>query len=286
MEELRLAVIKLQKNIKELAVADEAIKDVIRCNSKNLESLKNLTLDINERVKVMEDGSNENLKAPDLVIIKKDMTNLESKIDTVEEKLVDGIKNTIVNVENKVSQSNVNTERDRRNLKELLLANERKIREVEKNLQIQTNKMKVQEKSFKCEECGEVFEKKKCLKIHIQIKHPKYIKCESCDETFKESWQYETHLESHSKTKDKKCDVCGKLFFLDWRLGQHMNIHKKPHVKNCHYFNNQKVCPYDAIGCKFNHVMSKECKNQANCQIKLCSLQHTRITSVTKNIVQ
>ena len=286
MEELCLTVIKLQKNIKELAIADEAIQDVIRCNSKNLESLKNLTLDINERVKVMEDGSNENLKAPDLVIIKKDMTNLESKIDTVEEKLVDGIKNTIANVENKFSQSNVNIERDRKNLKELLLANARKIREVEKNLQIQTNKVKVQEKSFKCEECGEVFEKKKCLKIHIQIKHPQYIKCESCDETFKESWQYETHLESHSKTKDKKCDVCGKLFFLDWRLGQHMNIHKKPHVKNCHYFNNQKVCPYDAIGCKFNHVMSKECKNQANCQIKLCSLQHTRITSVSKNTVQ
>ena len=56
MEELRSAVIKLQKNVRELNVTDNAIKDAITCNSKNQETLKTLALDINERVKSLEDS--------------------------------------------------------------------------------------------------------------------------------------------------------------------------------------------------------------------------------------
>ena len=52
MEELRSAVIKLQKNFRELVNTDNAIKDGINCNTKNLEALKNLTLDIQERVSI------------------------------------------------------------------------------------------------------------------------------------------------------------------------------------------------------------------------------------------
>ena len=100
--------------------------------------------------------------------------------------------------------------------------------------------MKTQEKPNKCVECGDILVRKRDLKKHVRIKHPKYIACDFCDETFKESWQYEKHLESHTKPKDKKCNVCDKRFFLDRRLKQHMNIHKNPHVKYCHYYNNQK----------------------------------------------
>ena len=214
--------------------------------------MKNLTLDIQERVKTLEEASEDKK----IGIVKKDLTTLESKIDSVEDKLVDDVKTAVENMENKISQSNKANERDRRTLNDLLLDNERKLNEVEKNLHSKKNKVKTQEKSFKCEECGETYGKKNDLRSHIKKNHPKYIKCESCGKICKESWQYETHLETHSKTKENKCDVCGKEFFLGWRLGQHMKIHKNRHVKNCHYFNNQKVCPYDAIGCKFNHVDS------------------------------
>ena len=40
MEELRVAVIKLQKKFKERVVIEDAMKDVLNCNSKNMEALK------------------------------------------------------------------------------------------------------------------------------------------------------------------------------------------------------------------------------------------------------
>ena len=64
-----------------------------------------------------------------------------------------------------------------------------------------------------------------------------------------------------------------------------MKIHEKHHVKNCHYFNNQKVCPYDVIGCKFNHADSKECRNQLECKIKLCPLKHSKSDSRIKHVI-
>ena len=158
--------------------------------------------------------------------------------------------------------------------------------EVVKNLNIQKKKVENQEKSYGCEECGDILRKKKDLKLHVKENHPKYIKSDYCDEIYKESWQYETHLKTHTKAKDKKCDVCGKRFFLDSRLRQHMNVHENPNVKNCHYYNNKKVCPFDAIGCKFNHKISKKCENQVDCRIKLCSRQHSKRDVIMEHSVQ
>jgi hypothetical protein len=125
--------------------------------------------------------------------------------------------------------------------------NERKLKEVEKNLLMQKENPNKQEPSFRCEECGEIFIKMMDRRNHIKLYHPKQISCEFCDVTFHESWQYETHLESHSKTKEKKCNVCGKEFILEWRFRQHMNVHENPNIKNCHYYNNDKVCPFDLV---------------------------------------
>ena len=97
----------------------------------------------------------------------------------------------------------------------------------------------------------------------------------------KKCWQYEKHLESHTKTKEKKCDVCDRRFFLDRRLKHHMNMQKNPYVTNCHCYNNQKECPYDAVGCKFNHIMSEECKSQVDCKVQLCPRQHSKISNKT-----
>ena len=135
MEELRSAVIKLQKNFRELVVTDNAIKDGINCNITNLEALKNLTLDINERVKVLEDTfeKKKTINEKDIVIVKKDLRTLNSKIDGVEEKLGDDINCVVKNVETTISQSNINNDREKRKLQELLEDNERKMKEVVKN---------------------------------------------------------------------------------------------------------------------------------------------------------
>ena len=128
--------------------------------------------------------------------------------------------------------------------------------------------------TIKCDECGDTFYKKIDLRTHIQQLHPKHISCDVCSEMFQESWKYEVHLESHEKTKDYRCDICGKTFFLEWRLKQHMKVHTNPHLRNCHYFNNNLVCPFDAIGCKFKHSHSELCSSPKSCKTKLCHKKH------------
>ena len=129
-------------------------------------------------------------------------------------------------------------------------------------------------REFKCDECGKNFLNKNERKLHISQCHPKQFSCEVCNQSFCESWRYETHLETHSKPKDKKCEVCGKEFFMEWRLRQHQNVHDNPNLKKCHYFNNNRVCPFENVGCKFRHEKSEECPTLKNCKVKLCPRQH------------
>ena len=66
----------------------------------------------------------------------------------------------------------------------------------------------------------------------------------------------------------------GKPFVLKWRLSKHKETHASPTVRNCHYFNNKKPCPFENIGCKFNHVLSKICIYNTTCSNALCQHQH------------
>ena len=93
---------------------------------------------------------------------------------------------------------------------------------------------------FKCDECGIFLKTKINLKLYVKTSHPKHITCDLCESTFFESWRYEVHLKTHSKTKEHKCEECGKEFYLKWRFLQHMKTHSCPKVKHCHYLNNYK----------------------------------------------
>ena len=135
MEQLRQAILKLESNF----------KDVINCHSKNLESLKNYTVELNERGGALEKTAKCNkVKATDLIVVKNDLTNLEGKIDCIEDKLAEHSKSTT----DKQNQ-------DREMLQELLEDNDHKITEVDENLQQYKKTMKKQEKKFVCDECGE-----------------------------------------------------------------------------------------------------------------------------------
>ena len=103
--------------------------------------------------------------------------------------------------------------------------------EVERKLQNQKEVLNKEEQKFTCDECGNSFGKKADRRKHINVYHPKPISCEFCDMIFSESWEYETHLETHTKTKDKKCKVCDKEFYLEWRYRQLMNVHENPNIK-------------------------------------------------------
>ena len=124
------------------------------------------------------------------------------------------------------------------------------------------------------EVCNKTLKDKPNLMEHIKPMHPKTYECENCDETFTESWKMEEHLEHHGNERPFKCSICEKGFYMKWRMEKHTRDHRVD-IKFCHYFNNDKPCPYDKIGCKFKHEISPECRYNLKCTFKLCQFTHT-----------
>ena len=104
------------------------------------------------------------------------------------------------------------------------------------------------------------------------------LTCGECDEQFALNWKLEKHLRTHAASTVYKCKECNKTFYLEWRLKQHMKAHGSSSFKFCHYFNNYRTCPYEEIGCMFNHQHSSQCKYKENCSNKLCQFKHDRQT--------
>ena len=78
-------------------------------------------------------------------------------------------------------------------------------------------------------------------------------KCKLCEGTFSKNSEFETHMvEEHNVEKSFECEFCGKTFLLEWRLKKHKLIHtEKP--KRCKYFQNNQFCPFEKVGCMFDH---------------------------------
>ena len=111
----------------------------------------------------------------------------------------------------------------------------------------------ISEKEFSCKICDQSFRSKKTLKYHNQSNHNKLIKCKSCDKTFENNCDLELHInENHDSAEHLECVKCGKRFVLEWRLKKHQEIHTNKNIRKCHYFNNQKCCPFEVIGCTFS----------------------------------
>ena len=91
----------------------------------------------------------------------------------------------------------------------------------------------------------------------------------------------EEHMLTHIDVKSHNCVICGKEFVAKWRLDKHIKSHSE-RVKYCHYFNNNKACPYQNVGCKFRHADSPLCKYRSTCTFNLCQFKHILIEEVTR----
>ena len=126
------------------------------------------------------------------------------------------------------------------------------------------------EKELKCKICDNSFSSRRSLKMHVLANHPRRIKCKFCDEMFDKNCDLELHIKrNHESTEQFECNQCEKRFVLKWRLSKHQEIHASPSVKKCHYFNNKKVCPFEDLGCMFEHTFSGTCKYGKKCTQKL-----------------
>ena len=135
MEEIRQSIIKLQEKFKKLA--DEAIKDVINCNS-NLEALKHYTLELNERV--VEDGIKGNNDATgDLIVekverVRRELDNLDVRIDAVEDRVIEDLLRTAATIDDNITNSAEKQTQEMKLLFELVKVNKRKLKEVDAKL--------------------------------------------------------------------------------------------------------------------------------------------------------
>ena len=135
----------------------------------------------------------------------------------------------------------------------------------------------VDENKYACKKCDCIFGRKDELKLHLKEKHKPEIKCNMCGEMFNLLFELENHLKKHDEVETLKCNICEKIFYMKWRLKKHEEAHKLSNVKFCHYFNNNKVCPFEEIGCMFKHAFSEECKFKKQCRNNLCQFRHSSI---------
>ena len=139
------------------------------------------------------------------------------------------------------------------------------------------------ETNEKCRICDKTFNSRIKLRRHYIENHRQKIKCKLCDETFEKNCDLEEHIKiNHQSAECFKCEECDKDFVLKWRLKKHQESHISKSVKKCHYFNNNKQCPFENIGCMFIHSVSDTCMYGNNCTKKMCSFQHKKDDSKGK----
>ena len=103
----------------------------------------------------------------------------------------------------------------------------------------------------------------------------KLVECNTCGKTFKRFSDLEHHIKvSHVDHQGFKCDICKKSFILKWRLQKHVVLHNNQNITACHFFNNEKICPFEEFGCKFLHIIYQSCKFGKTCQRIKCPYRH------------
>ena len=102
---------------------------------------------------------------------------------------------------------------------------------------------------------------------------------DDCDKSFDEAWKMNAHKKNHNKYL---CDHCDKMFKYQDINTKHIKISHENMKLYCHYFNNEKVCPFDEE-CVFLHEDSGICKYGAACERDLCMFQHVEVDNSDTN---
>ena len=100
-------------------------------------------------------------------------------------------------------------------------------------------------------------------------------KCDQCNEVFNTKTDLESHIQNSHEKRNYNCDKCDQVLVSEWRFKLHLKAHtKKNKTRNCHYFNSGKTCPFQKLGCKFQHSESSLCKFGDKCTFFMCQFKH------------
>ena len=91
---------------------------------------------------------------------------------------------------------------------------------------------------------------------NLEDNDSRQLKCNMCEDRFMTLSKLELHIkDKHEHFQAKCCDQCGQKFVTAWRLRKHMRIHSQLFTRTCKYFKGSTVCPFEELGCKFNHFV-------------------------------
>ena len=100
-------------------------------------------------------------------------------------------------------------------------------------------------------------------------------KCPHCDDKFVSNTNMEKHIEIVHGNQSFKYTKYDATFVSEWRSKKHGGTHiQNTNIRNCHYFNSNKPCPFEKLGCKFNHKISSPCKFGYRCTANMCQFKH------------
>ena len=235
------------------------LKEEKKENNKKIETIDNKLAKLNFEHKELKDSMNENWEITGRNRLKQEQA--DGKIKSLEEENAT-IKTTVS--EHRNSQNNTND-----NLK---ILEEKYTTLTDKSCGLPSP----DDRHFKCEMCEKIFANKEQLIQHKKTEHRKSKTCRICEQHFEENFKLEEHLINvHKKSKGYNCMQHNCSLILKWRLKKHEEGHRSGiQVKTCHYFNNNKICPYEIVGCMFKHTEAKKCSKQSRCSNKKCQFRH------------
>ena len=233
---------------------------MLKCN------IKDKTDAVHEEVK-KKMTSDKLLHDQDLVNLKQ---NLEVQIKDLEEQLV--VKeNEIVKLEHKISEKTqaIHEKVEEFQSKESQRNNEAMVDCKDEHYQV-INKLNILE--GKIVNLNNKSTNTRCKETR---KQKSQAKCAQCNEVFDSRTDMEIHIQNSHEKQNYNCEKCDQMFVSEWRLKLHSKTHtKKQKARNCHYFNSGKTCPFQKLGCKFEHTESISCKFGDKCRFIMCQFKH------------